>query len=102
MRNALDAATATAIRNGSGFTPSRDAISTATGAAITAVAVLFMTSDKVIVTMISRVRTTAGENPDASETIPSAISVVPPVACNAAPIGIMLPSSTMTGHSTDS
>ena len=37
VRNAHEAATATPIRNGSGFTLSRPAISTAIGAAITAV-----------------------------------------------------------------
>ena len=53
VKNAQDAATATPIKNGSGLTPSRPAISTAIGAAMTAVAVLFMTSDKVIVTAIN-------------------------------------------------
>ncbi len=61
VRNAQEAATATAIRNGSALTPSRAATSRATGAAMTAVAVLFMTSDSVIVTIMSNVSTTAGE-----------------------------------------
>ena len=77
-------------------------MSTATGAAMTAVAVLFMTSDNVIVTMISRVRTKAGDSPEDSVTIPSAISDVPPVDCSALPIGIIEPSRTITGHSIES
>ena len=61
VRNAQDAPTATAIRNGSGLTPSLLAMSTAMGAEITAVAVLLSTSDRVITTIIRMVRTTAAE-----------------------------------------
>ena len=100
--HALDAATATPIKNGSGLTSSRAAISIAMGAAITAVAVLFMTSESVIVTTTSKVSTTTGEKPAEISTIPPAMSAVPPVACSAPPIGIMHPNSTMTGHSTES
>src|SRR5210317_1850804 len=101
VRKAHDAATATPIRNGSGLTLRRAAISIAMGAAMTAVAVLFMTSDNVIVTITRSVKTTTGENPADKSTMLPAINAVPPVDCSAPPIGIMEPSRTMTGHSTD-
>ena len=63
VKNAQDAATATHIKNGSAFTPRLSAMSIAIGAAITAVAVLFMTSDSVIVTIIRTVSTTIADEP---------------------------------------
>ena len=80
----------------------RLAISIAIGAAMTAVAVLFITSDSVIVTTTSNSNTMAGEKPDDTSTMPCAIKAVPPVSCNAPPIGIMEPRRTITGHSIES
>ncbi len=77
-------------------------MSTAIGAAMTAVAVLFMTSDSVIVTTTRSSNTNPADSPADRSTMPPAISAVPPVASSALPIGIMDPSSTMTGHSTES
>ena len=74
----------------------------AIGAAITAVAVLFMMSDRVMVTTINRVSTTQGAAPSVTSTIAWATTAVPPLASSAVPIGIIEPSRTMTGHSIDS
>jgi len=81
------AATATPMRNGSASAPSSTAISTAIGAAMTAVAVLFMMSDRVMVTTISSARTRAGDQPAASVTMPSAMIDVAPVVSRAATCG---------------
>ncbi len=102
VRKAHEAATATPIRKGSGLTCSVLAMSRAIGAEITAVAVLFITSDRVMVTTISKASTAGAGRSPARPTMPRAISAVPPLASSAAPIGIIEPSSTMTGHSTDS
>src|SRR5210317_484181 len=102
VRNAQDAATATAIRNESGLASRRVAISTAIGAAISAVATLFNTSERVMVTSISMVRTATVGRPVVHSTMALATSVVPPLVSSAVPIGIMEPSSTITGHSTES
>ena len=99
VRNALDAATATAIRNGSGETSRLAAIWMPTGAATMVVAVLFSTSDRVIVTSISTVSTTHAGSPWANPTSAPAISSVPPELSSAAPNGIIDPSKTTTGHS---
>ena len=102
VRNAHDAATATAIRNGSGLTPSWCAMSTPIGAAMSAVATLLSTSERLIVTIINAARTATTGNPAVQLTIVLAMSAVPPLDSNAVPIGINDPSKMMTGHSTDS
>jgi hypothetical protein len=68
VRNAAEAATATAIRNGSGLTARRSAMVIATGAATMAVAVLLRMSDSVIVTTISTVRIAQAGQPSVSVT----------------------------------
>ena len=99
MRNAEEAATATAIRNGSGETPSDCAIWMPTGAATMVVAVLLSTSDSDMVTTIRTVRTTQAGSPSVSPTSAPAINSVPPEVSSAAPSGIIEPKSTITGHS---
>ena len=69
------------------------------GAVMIAVAVLFMTSDRVIVSTINRASTKTGEKPSDKLMMPPAINAVPPLDSSALPIGIMLPSRMMTGHS---
>jgi hypothetical protein len=98
VRKAAEAATATAIRNGSGLTSSVSAMVIATGAATIAVAVLLSMSDSVIVTTISTVRIAQAGQPSVRSR-PSAISAVPPEVSSAAPSGIIEPRSTTTGHS---
>ena len=99
VRKAQLAATATVIRKGSGLTPRLSAILTATGAAMTAVATLFMMSESVIVTTISTVRMAQAGQPAVWATMVSAISLVPPEFSRAMPSGINEASNTMTGHS---
>ena len=100
VRKAQEAATATAIRNGSADTPSRSDNVIAIGAMTTAVAALFMMSDSVMVTTMISTSTRTGPAPDASARMASAISAVAPVVCSAWPTGMSAPNSTMTGQST--
>ena len=102
VKKAQDAPIATPIRYESGLTLRRCAISTATGAAIIAVATLFITSESVMVTMISKTKISTGENNSDKPTKLDAINAVPPVASKALPIGIIEPKRTITGHSMDS
>jgi len=74
VRKAHEAATATAIRKGSGLTPRLPAICTEMGAAIRQVATLFRKSDRVMVTIISTVSVTQAGAPAVRATMPSAIS----------------------------
>src|SRR5210317_361936 len=101
VRNAQDAATATAIRNESGLASSRVAISMPMGAAISAVATLFNTSERVMVTSIRMVSTATVGQPAVQSTIALATRVLPPLFSRAAPIGIIEPRRTITGHSTE-
>src|SRR5210317_1303544 len=101
VRNAQDAATATAIRNESGLASRRVAISMAIGAAISAVATLLKTSERVMVRSIRTVGTAAVGQPAVQSTIVLATRVVPPLSSKAVPIGIIEPRRTITGHSTE-
>ena len=72
-----------------------------TGAATIAVAVLFSTSDSVIVTTISTVRIAqAGQPPVSADQRPGDQRGAARASSSAAPSGIIEPSSTTTGHST--
>ncbi len=102
VRKAQEAPTATAIRKLSGLTARRSAMPTEIGAMTTAVAALFMMSDSVMVTISTSVSSSAAGKPAAMSTSPLAISAVAPLASSAPPTGIIAPSSTMTGQSTDS
>ena len=77
-------------------------MSTPIGAAIRAVATLLSTSERVMVTTIRIASTTLPATPASPSTMACAISAVPPLASRAAPMGSSEPSSTITGHSTDS
>src|SRR5680860_1906826 len=90
VMKAQEAAIATAIRKASEFTLSLSAISMAIGAPITAVAVLFKTSDRLMITTIRTVSTTAGANPSVNRTMLVAISSVPPELSSATPNGCLL------------
>ncbi len=91
---------ATAIRNGSAWTCICSAIVTETGAITTAVAALFMTSDRVIATMSTITSITTGDTPGATARSALASTPVVPVCSRAVPIGIIAPRSTTTGQST--
>ena len=71
-------------------------------AAMSAVAVLFNTSESVIVTTIRAVKTIQAGHWCAISITPSTISAVLPVSVMANPSGIIDPSNIMTDHSTDS
>ncbi len=100
VRKAQEAPTATAMRKGSGLTPMRAAMPAATGAATTAVAALFMTSERVIVSTSKSASSTTGETSPPRARSASAMSAVPPVSSSALPTGIMAPKSTITDQST--
>ena len=77
------------------------AMLTAMGAMMMAVAALFMRSDKVMVTIMSKANMYTGSALPARLINASAINFVVPVACNAPPIGIIAASKTMMDQSID-
>ena len=94
-----DAPMAVAMRNGSTCTFRVCAKLIAMGAITTVVAALFMKSDRDMVTIINTVSVRMGEMCEVGCNTPWAISVVPPVVCNAVPIGIIAASKILTGQS---
>ncbi|MNT44817.1 hypothetical protein D3C72_1813590 [compost metagenome] len=102
VRNEQDAPIATAISSASGLTPSWLAALKAIGHITAAVAALFMTSERVMVTSNSRVSTITGW-PWAILSISSRASrSAAPLLDMAPATGIRAPSRTITGQSMDS
>ena len=99
VKKAQDAPIATVIKNGSVFTPKEIAIPTDIGAIISAVAALFIISERHIVIIIIRARIKPGDIPEVTLTILFASSRVVPVVCRASLIGIIDPNNTTTGQS---
>ena len=102
VRKAAEAATATAIRKGSGETLRLSAMAMPTGGAATmTVALLLMTSESVMVTTIED-----GEHGPDRQPLGQPRKRVrdqrrwPPEVSSAAPSGIIEPSSTITGQAT--
>ncbi len=76
VRNAHDAPTATAIKNGSGCRPSVPEMPTAIGAMMNAVAALLMMSERHMVTIMTRVIIDHGGRAPVRPLMDSAISPV--------------------------